>query len=43
MDKWFANNVLATEMRKDPKTRKLKNYVIPGNWNEGSNDAAPVD
>lgn len=31
---WFANGVLRTETRTDPKTRKGKEFVTAGNWNE---------
>ena len=34
---WFANGVLATELRKDEK-RRTRAYVVPGNWNEGKAD-----
>ena len=39
---WFKNGVLATEQRPDAK-RRMREFVVPGNWNENADDAAPVD
>jgi hypothetical protein len=37
---WCQNGVLKVDSRKDPKTRKVRNVVIPGNWNDGPTRAA---
>jgi hypothetical protein len=34
---WFANAVLATELRKDDKRRE-REFVVPGPWNDPSGD-----
>jgi len=38
---WFKNGVLATEERPDAK-RRMREFVVPGNWNEATDDDAPV-
>jgi AAA domain len=38
---WFANGVLTTESRRDEK-RRLRAYVVPGNWAEEEVNLAPV-
>jgi hypothetical protein len=38
---WFANGVLNVIKRKD-ETRHEREFVIPGDWNESSDDATTV-
>jgi len=39
---WFSNGVLATERRRDNATRKDREFVVPGDWNEGGGSHATV-
>jgi hypothetical protein len=33
--KWIENGVLTKVEKQDPKYRKAREFVVPGNWNEG--------